>query len=148
MIAILAALEYAMSAFKRRCTPAEAQQMVRDGIISSHYSFTQASEKELDAVCNGCGAMGSWLRPPKTMWGTCVEASCQVHDWDFHIGVSEADRLAGDVQMLNNYYRLINLDKHKWYKPTRLQRVRAKIYYRIVRHFGKKSFYKNKLGGK
>lgn len=107
-------------------------------------SFMDASFTVLYEVCNGCGASGSWFRPPAKMYGTNMVYAFHIHDWMYHKGVTIEDKEEADRVMLNNLYRLIEADSDKWYKPTFLQRRRALKYYWAVKYGGGPAYWEGK----
>jgi hypothetical protein len=62
----------------------------------------------------------------------------------YAVGYEIEDKNEADRAMLNNIIRLIDRDSHKWYKPTFLQKIRAKEYYLGVKYFGGPSYWKGK----
>jgi hypothetical protein len=122
----------------------KAQELARAGVLSAPASFKNATEDQLLDVCNGCGASGSWFRPPKRMYGTLIVYACHIHDWMYNFGKVIEDKEEADRTMLNNTFRLIDRDSHKWYKPTFLQRRRALKYYEAVKYRGGLAFWSGK----
>lgn len=122
----------------------KSQQLARQGIIYAPASFLTATENELVSICNGCGASGSYFRPPATLYGTWIGAACNVHDFMYQYGRTIEDKDEADRTMLNNMLRLINRDSGKWYKPSMLQRARARKYYYAVKLMGGEAFWKGK----
>jgi hypothetical protein len=122
----------------------KSQELAQAGVIYAPASFLNADINTLVEICNGCGAAGSWFRPPERIYGTLISYACQVHDFMYEKGFTEEDRCEADRVFLNNINRLITRDSHKWYKPTRLQRIRAIIYYKSVKYGGGESFWRNK----
>lgn len=122
----------------------KAQQLAQMGVLSAPNSFKLASKEELEEVCNGCGASGSWFRPPKTIYGTLIVYACHIHDWMYNFGKTIEDKDEADRTMKNNMSRLIDRDSKLWYKPTRLQHCRANAYYAVVRDHGGPAFWAGK----
>lgn len=96
------------------------------------YRKLNATQKSL--IANGCGAKGSWVRPPSFMF----EASCDHHDFNYWIGGNDQDRLRADKgfyeAMCRDIKRARTLLKpyyHLW----------ARAYYQAVRMFGKSYFH-------
>lgn len=123
----------------------KAQELARAGILYAPASFLNATLDELLDVCNGCGAAGSWFRPPKRIYGTLIVYACHIHDWMYNFGTTIEDKDESDRVMENNMNRLITRDSRKWYKPTFLQRRRARKYYLAVKHFGGEAFWAGKI---
>lgn len=122
----------------------EAQRLARVGALYAPASFKNATLDQLLDVCNGCGAAGSWFRPPKRMYGTLIVYACIIHDWQYGFGTTHEDREEADRIFHNNMNRLITRDSVKWYKPTRLQRIRAYTYYVAVKRHGGEAFWAGK----
>lgn len=122
----------------------KAQELARSGVLFAPASFLNASIEELVKVCNSCGAADSWFRPPSTIYGTDISAACTIHDWQYEKGFSIEDKDEADRVFCNNMNRLITRDKHKFYKPTFLQRRRALKYYYAVKQFGGEAFWAGK----
>ena len=120
------------------------QRQAQAGVLHAPASFLLVTEERLLEVCNGCGAADSWFRPPKTIYGTLIVQACIIHDWMYNEGNCIEDKQEADRVFLNNMMRLIALDSVKWYKPTRLQRIRACEYYRAVDLCGGTAFWVGK----
>lgn len=123
----------------------DSQDLVVRGTLFAPAGFLCRSANELLLICNGCGAADSWFRPPKTIYGTLIVYACIIHDYMYETGNTIEDKEEADRVFLNNMNRLITQDKHKWYKPTFLQRRRAKKYYYAVKEFGGEAFWQGKL---
>ena len=123
----------------------KAQKMAQDGVISASKSFKNATWLQLVEYCNGCGASGSWFRPPAYIWGTWIGAACIAHDWDYQFGTTSWGKLRADWRMRVNIIKLVVADESvNWWKPLALQKARANVYYQSVRKFGNKAFWKGK----
>lgn len=122
----------------------KAQELARTGVLFAPASFLNATLNQLLDVCNGCGVDNSWFRPPERIYGTLIVYACHIHDWMYQFGVTNEDKEEADRVMRNNMNRLISRDSHKWYKPTYLQRQRAKKYYIAVKMFGGEAFWAGK----
>lgn len=122
----------------------KAQELARAGVLYAPANFLTAGEEELLKYCNGCGAAGSWFRPPKRIYGTLIVYACIIHDWQYSFGHCHEDKQEADRVFRNNMNRLITRDSVKWYKPTRLQRIRVNIYYKAVKDFGGEAFWAGK----
>ncbi len=120
------------------------KSLIQKGELFAPESFLDAPYNQLIEVCNGCGAAGSWLRPPAKMYGTNMVYVFHIHDWMYHEGKTIEDKDKADRVMLNNLYRLIEADSHKWYKPTFLQRRRALKYYWGVKYGGGPAYWEGK----
>jgi hypothetical protein len=103
-------------------------------------SYKNANTEIKAQICNGCGPSG-WKAGiiPDTVWGLCISEACNIHDWMYFVGRTEADRLQADVLFLENLNALIE-EKTKWGIMKFLRKMRAKTYYTAVRKFGQKHF--------
>ena len=123
----------------------KSQSLAITGVLFAPTGFKLASEKLLEEICNGCGAANSKFDfVPDHIYGTCITYACHIHDFMYNDGVTIEDKEEADRVFLNNLLRLIDRDKHKWYKPTRLQRIRAKEYYLAVKYFGAVAYWAGK----
>lgn len=122
----------------------KAQEYAITGVLYAPVGFKLATIEELKEVCNSCGAKDSWFRPPSKIYGTDIAAACNIHDYQYNFGVTIEDKDEADRVFHNNMNRLITRDKHKFYKPTWLQRRRALKYYMAVKHFGGEAFWAGK----
>ncbi len=123
----------------------QVQDLARVGGVFAPAAFLTATVDELDGICNGCGAAGAKFDfIPDKIYGTDISAACHIHDFMYHYGRSVEDKEEADRIFLNNLIRIIEKDKHKWYKPTALQRRRALKYYEAVTYFGGAAFWAGK----
>lgn len=115
------------------------------GILFAPASFLTTGPDRLAQICNGCGAADAKFDfVPDRIYGTRISSACHIHDFMYHTGRSVEDKEEADRVFLNNLLRLIGRDSYKWYKPTRLQRIRARGYYLAVHHFGGPAFWAGK----
>jgi len=119
----------------------KAQKMAQDGLIYAPKSFKEATWLQLVEYCNGCGAAGSFFRPPETIYLTDVSSTCIIHDWCYTMGKTIEDKEEADRIFLNNMIRIFNR-ADTWYKC--LQVRRAKKYYYAVKLFGGSAFWAGK----
>jgi hypothetical protein len=110
----------------------------------AYWNLTPAAKAE---ICNGCGpAGGGWksLFIPNHLLGADIEEACNIHDFRYKTGQSEADRLAADEEFLCNMLRIVNSLSHE----TALlasRRSLALLYYSEVRDRGSKFFWVDKV---
>ena len=105
--------------------------MVTAGGLSCAASYLSATSRQRKNVCNGCGPHG-WLGQlvPDTIWGLNISEACNIHDWDYHIGV---DRELADDEFRENLHRLIDRGNPIL---AYIRRPRVEVYYQMVRRFG------------
>ena len=117
-------------------------QLVREGKLKAHPDFLMTSFGDLLDICNGCGAAGSKLPIPDTIYGLWVGPGCNLHDFRYHIGKTAKDKEMADIEMLANNMRAIEACSTWILKPFR--RRRALTYYGAVTDLGDKAFWKGK----
>jgi len=93
-------------------------------------------------ICNGCGPKGilGWFIP-NTMWLLNVRDACDIHDFMYEVGKTQADKEEADRVFLNNLNRLINAGSWCLRIP---RRRRALTYYHFVHHHGGSHFWDGK----
>jgi len=98
-------------------------------------------------ICNGCGKKGG-LKFPNRIWGLDIRDVCNIHDYMYYAGQTEADREEADRVLRNNLLRIIEADSADIPLLKALRRRRAAKYYYAVRWFGGPAFWddKNQLG--
>ena len=94
--------------------------------------------------CNGCGPKGlCGFIVPDTIWGLCITAACEIHDYMYAIGETLADKEEADRVFLNNLLRIIDAGtRYDWLK--RLRNRRARTYYLAVVELGGPAFWSGK----
>ncbi|MGJ0489609.1 hypothetical protein [Methylobacter sp.] len=108
--------------------------------LLSDAGYKQLTTEEKARICNGAGAAGRWISSfiPNTMYGLdCIEAF-DIHDYDYHVGITRADKDRADRRMLDNLLILIN---HAGGLLAWLRRRRAMKYYEAVHQFGDSAFF-------
>lgn len=107
--------------------------------------YKRLSKAQKSAICNGCGSkgFGGWI-VPDTIWGLSIEEACNIHDYMYHHGKTNAEKEAADRSMLNNMIRIIEQDGKQWWWLVRLRKIRAHNYYLSVKNFGGAAFWDNK----
>lgn len=110
-------------------------------------AFWRLTPAQRAALCNGCGARRG-LPVPGTIWGLDISIACDIHDYMYMGGETEADREEADRAFLNNLLRIIEADSIPFGPLKWLRRYRAVTYYAAVRDFGGPAFWdsKNKPG--
>lgn len=119
-----------------------AIELVKEGKLDAHPLFLQTEIDELLLICNGCGAADSKLPVPDTIWGLWVGPGCCLHDFEYHIGETQAAKELADRRMLSNNLMAIEACSTWILKPPRRQR--AMTYYAAVTDFGHDAFWANK----
>ena len=118
-------------------------ELVEAGDLIAHPLFLQAPFSELLEICNGCGAAGAKFDfVPDTIWGLWVGPTCNLHDFDYHMGRTDQDKAEADIRMLANNLRTIEACSTWILKPPR--RMRALNYYQAVTDFGGPAFWSGK----
>ncbi len=93
------------------------------------------------AICNGLGAKDSSIRIPAKIWGTSILESTLIHDYMYEVGSTWSDKLFADKTFKTNMYMQIDKAcKGVWYKPVKLMKWRANLYYQLVVKLGQKAF--------
>jgi len=98
-------------------------------------------------ISNGCGA-GSALFDfvPDDILGLDISECCNIHDYMYHVGETNEDKLEADRVFLNNTIRVI--DKNTSWKWLRKRRKNiAYMYYKAVSKFGGPAFWDGKNDG-
>ena len=96
-------------------------------------------------VVNGCGP-GGWKYDliPDHLYGLSIHEACDIHDWDYAVGVSDADKVAADERFLRNLNAIINA-YHGWHSFLNFRRrVVAYAFYKAVALAGDESFWSGK----
>lgn len=130
-------------------TPADIEAvrtLVLLGSLDAQDSFMQEPAELVAAHANGCGsALYKIDMVPDSIYGISIKPTCQIHDWDYEVGQTIADKESADRRFLNNMLRLIDA-RQGWYDRIRrpLARRRALKYYEAVHAFGGPSFWKGK----
>lgn len=110
--------------------------------LTAPQSYLEASPEVRAAVCNGCGA-GGWKFDiiPDNLYGLDISEACNIHDWMYTVGETEADKVEADQLFLENMYRLIN--GGAWLLKG-VRRRAAKGYFESVSHCGAAAFWQGK----
>lgn len=105
-------------------------------------SYKQATAEERDRKCNGCGTKGlGGILVPNSLYGLDVTEACDIHDWMYAEGKSEADKNTADRVFRNNMLRIISARPRGRGIVFFLRRRRAVKYYKAVKHFGGPAFW-------
>lgn len=109
---------------------------------AAYWQLTAAGRAELEL--NGCGPDG-WKNRlvPERLLGVAITAACNIHDYMYIVGETEADREEADRVFLNNMLRIVEAESANWLTRT-LRRRLALHYYAAVRDFGGPFFWADK----
>jgi hypothetical protein len=107
----------------------------------SYWNAPLAVKEEITGGC-GTGKLGDYLAPD-TVWFLSIKKACQIHDWMYFIGETYEDKKEADRVFLNNMNRIIDANT-KWFWLRRRRRARAKFYYKAVKYYGGRAFWKGK----
>jgi hypothetical protein len=112
-------------------------------VLISSWGYKNLLPEEKAKICNGAGAAGKWISSiiPNTMYGLDCSEAFNIHDYDYDVGASRADKDRADRNLLNNLLTLIN-HKGGWLMLPR--QWRAMKYYEAVQLLGDEAFYKGK----
>ena len=70
-------------------------------------TYWEASEEERAKICNGCGAKDG-LSVPSSFYGLCIKEACNIHDWMYQHGTTQADKLFADAMFRLNLTMIID----------------------------------------
>lgn len=106
--------------------------------------FHDATPAQIASIAGGCGpgGLGDYLVPDK-LWGLSVKLACQIHDWQYHYGVTLQDKIDADLNFRDNMVRIIKA-QNSWGIIENLRLNRARIYYEAVKNFGGPAFWSGK----
>ena len=96
-------------------------------------------------ICNGCGPAGGWKRKyiPDHLLFISIKKACDIHDYMYFVGKTEADREEADRVFLNNMLRIVETESSFWWTKA-LRRRLALDYYAAVRDYGAVYFWADK----
>ena len=105
-----------------------------------YWDLTPAARSE---IVNGCGPAG-WKGKyvPDHLLGVSIKEVCNIHDWMYWTGKTEADREEADRVFLNNMLRTIETKSN--FATRFIRRRLALHYYSIVRDYGAQYFWADK----
>jgi len=118
----------------------------RGGILAPAAYF-EAPESLRQQVCNGCGTAG-WKGKivPDTILGQRITGRCDPHDWMYHYGRTELDKVFADVIFLANLLLAVYIESKapSWLRYWRS--VRAVGYFIAVFLGGRSAFLAGRDG--
>ena len=115
-------------------------------LLKADVKYWMLKPKEKKEICNGVGPKGlGWLFP-ETNWGLSMTPAANIHDYDYHVGKTEEDKIEADNNFLSNMKTLINTkhaeSKTKWIWLLKRRLARAEIMYKCVDLVGSCAFNK------
>jgi len=112
--------------------------------LESTAAYKALTPEEKAKIVNGAGAADQWISSfiPNTMYGLDVTECFNIHDFDYHVGVSRKDKNVADRRLLENL--MIAINANSGFIMGMLRRRRALKYYEAVHKFGDDAFFKNK----
>ncbi|MEE7625440.1 hypothetical protein V3O24_04640 [Methylobacter sp. Wu8] len=112
-------------------------------VLISSWGYKNLLPEEKAKICNGAGVAGKWISSiiPNTLYGLDCSEAFNIHDYDYNVGASRADKDRADRNLLNNLLTLIN-HQGGWLMLPR--QWRAMKYYNAVQLLGDEAFYKGK----
>ncbi len=106
-------------------------------------SYVNASNAVREGHVNGCGSGVLALLVPDTVYGLSIKEACDIHDWMYAEGETDAHKEDADLVFLNNMIRIIEA-RTSWSLLKRLRLRRARTYYLAVHHYGGPAFWRTK----
>ncbi len=112
-------------------------------VLYAPEDYWNLSPSEREEICNGCGTkgLGGWF-VPDTLWGLSIKEACNIHDYMYWAGRTEANREEADRVFLNNMMRIILAESGVILRFFR--RYRAVSYYGAVQDMGGPAFWNSK----
>ncbi len=111
------------------------RRIIIKGNVNYHrIRFKDLTTEQRNFICNGCGGKGGFFKPPDFLEFAC----CNHHDFNYWLGYQEKDRKKADKQFYDAMITDVNNQPFYFKIPRWLQ---AKLYYLLVRKFGKKYFH-------
>ena len=97
--------------------------------------YLDLSPEQKQALCNGCGGKGGWIKPP---YADFFKEQCNWHDFNYFLGFTEKHRAKADNQLrLAMQAKIMELPLWK----RIIMRPWCNTYYLAVRISGSKYFY-------
>lgn len=114
----------------------------RNGLLAPE-GFWLLTPEAKSEICNGCGAKGASYNflIPGQLLGLTITECCNIHDYGYAMGLSEADKREADLLLLTNCLRLIE-DGFAALRPAR--RLEALAFYAAVADWGDTAFWVGK----
>lgn len=104
--------------------------------------YKEASQKQRDEICNGCGAKDG-IKVPNTFWGLKIKFACQIHDWMYHDGKTLGDYYFSNIMFFWNMIALI-INGSNWFM-TFIRAERAlKYFLAVMFKSGKNAYWTDK----
>lgn len=106
-----------------------------------YWAMSPSARAELTNGCGPAGWKGRYI-PDHLLW-VSIQAACDIHDWMYRVGQTEADREEADRVFLNNMLRIVEARSTNWLTRD-LRRRLALRYYATVRDHGAVYFWEDK----
>ena len=119
-----------------------ALELIQNKQLGADPRMVEVGIDYLATICNGCGPAGAKLDlVPDHIWRLYIGHVCHIHDFDYSMGTTEADRKFADDRLKANLTIVIANGSSILY-PAR--RVRVESIYRAVRLGGEAPFWARK----
>ena len=119
-------------------------ELAQSGVLYAPASFLMASIRDLEDVCNGCGAANAKFDfVPDKVYGLTMTPVCHIHDLDYELGDTAIEKERADYRFLVNGFAYIN-HKSGVFKAF-LRRRRWLKYYEAVLLCGDDAFFNDAL---
>lgn len=120
-------------------------ELCLNGQLECDPRFLNTELSVLATICNGCGAANAKVDfVPDTCYGLYVGYACFIHDFDYNVGTTEADRRFADERFRNNLLKLIAPTGPGSAAMWAIRRVRVNTTYQAVRIGGESPFWSGK----
>lgn len=108
-------------------------------------SWWDSTPEERSKICNGCGAKDG-LKVPDSFYGLDISIACNIHDWMYQHGETQADKYFADAMFRLNLSLLIDGASYNLLTgPLKLLRhSMASTYYNAIVLWGNDAYWVNK----
>lgn len=108
---------------------------------AEYWNLSPAARAEMTNGCGPAGWKGKYI-PDHLLW-VSIKAACDIHDYMYLVGKTEADREEADRVFLNNMMRIVEAKSANWFTRS-LRRRLVLHYYAAVRDMGAIFFWDDK----
>ena len=105
--------------------------------LLSTEGYKALTQEQMCEVCNGCGP-ASWKVRLDNMLGVNLFEPCAIHDYDYNIGGTKADRRRADVRFIVNIIITLLFENRSAWNVVRVPG--ALLWYVVVRWRGRHHF--------